>query len=364
MNRNTIGRLSLLACFLLALVSCKKNENNHEQLTAEVDRICDSILEATSLPGMVVGIWSDDFTYLKGKGVCNISTQQPMDIYSAFRIGSNTKTFVVTNVLQLVDEGKLSLDDTLGKFFPGFKNGKLITIRMLCNMTSGIPNYTLSDTFEMVLEQQPLKKWAPQELVDLVKNKDFVTPGTTFEYSNTNTVLLGMIIEQLTGKSLTENLRTRFFNKLAMTNTLFPMGPDMFPGGIRGYMNFTNSTAFTDDVSSKYDISWAWAAGAMISDVQSVKTWVEALVDGQFVPTLLQEQRFVGNGSGITYGLGMFSPGKNMWGHNGGLPGYTSIMMHHRSRNITYVIFYNIQHETLTPDNLYKRLLPVVNPEL
>ncbi len=364
MNRNLIARLGLMAFFFLVLASCKKKDRQ-EQLTAEIDRICDSVISSTTLPGMVVGIWSDDFTYLKGRGLGNLNPRQEMDPRGAFRIGSNTKTFVVTNILQLVEEQKLSLDDTLGRFFPGFQNGGTITIRMLCNMTSGIPNYTMDTAFERILEQTPLKKWTPQELVGLVKNKTFVTPGTAFEYSNTNTILLGMIIEQLTGKSLGENLKTRFFNKLAMTNTIFPFGADMPPGAIRGYMNFSNSAAFIDDVTERYDLTWAWAAGSVISDIASVKTWVEALVDGQFVAPLLQEQRFIGKaGAPITYGLGMFSPGRDMWGHNGGLPGYTSIMMHHRSRNITYVIFYNIQDTAITPDNLYMRLLSVVNPEL
>lgn len=368
----SFSTLPVLSLLVIASFACRKKstyEDYNRILTAEVDRICDSLLENSDLPGMVVGIWSGEkgFSYIKGKGLSNLHTGEAIKTEDLFRVGSNTKTFVVTAVLQLADEGKLSLEDHLSKYFPDFPKSSKVTLRMLCDMTSGIPNYTATPAFEQAIEQYPRKEWTPEELVDLVKNEPYLfEPGTNVSYSNTNTTFLGMILEKMERKKLEDILNDRLIKPLGLRNTYLASGHLLPANSIHGYMNMTDTLSYTDDVSATYDLSWAWAAGGMVSNLEDIKTWVEALVDGTFLSSDLQKQRFTSAYSmnQNMYGLGMFTMGGNMWGHNGGLPGYTSIMMHHRTRKITMVLFFNWQHPNIKPDGLYKRLLHVVHPEL
>lgn len=362
-----------ITIIVIVLTSCKSESTpvspESEKIAQEIDRICDSIMTNTSLPGLVVGIWSKEkgIDYVRGKGFGNLTTMESINPEYHFRIGSNTKSFVVTTAMQLAAENKLSLEDKLSKYFPDFPDGNKVTLRMLCNMTSGINNYTDTEAFEYELGNNPLKQWTPQEHIDLIMDNVYkFEPGSDFSYSNTNTSLLGMIIEQITDKSLEENFKERFINKYGLTNTTFPSGNKISTPYIHGYANYTDTSSFTDDVSESFDISWAWAAGAMVSNLQNTRKWVEMLIDGDLLPDTLQQQRFTGKSfaGGRTYGMGIFTNGDNLWGHNGGLPGYTSIMMRHRTLDFTIVIFCNWQWKEVTPDDIYKRLVKVVYPDI
>jgi D-alanyl-D-alanine carboxypeptidase len=363
----------IFVIFIALFSSCKSDSASEptgdNEIVTELNRVCDSIMTNSSLPGMVVGVWSKEkgISYVKGLGYSNLAPLEKMNPDYHFRIGSNTKSFVITTILQLVDEGKLLLEDKLSKYFPNFPDGDKVTLRMMCNMSSGINNYTETEEFAEQFMTNPLRKWMPQELVDLINNDVYhFEPGTDILYSNTNTVLLGMIIEQITGKSLEENITTRFIDKYELTKTIFPTGHLMPDKYIHGYANITDSLSFTDDVSETFDLSWGWAAGAIISDIYNTKKWVEMLIDGNMISDSLQQRRFTGKslGVGITYGLAIFTRGFNMWGHNGGLPGYTSVMMHHRTLDLTIVVFCNWQNPEVSPDNVFKRLVNVVYPEM
>ena len=132
-----------------------------------------------------------------------------MSVDDHFRIGSNTKTMTSTVILQLVQEGKLALDDPIGKYIPGVPNGDQITIAQLSEMRSGLYSYTFDPRFNETLDKQPQKVWTPQELMDIAfTHPPNAEPGTTFEYSNTNIILLGMVIEQLTGRPLGRRSRS------------------------------------------------------------------------------------------------------------------------------------------------------------
>ena len=356
MNRIFNKYLFILSITLiLCLFGCNDdgvtNPTDNQKIEQEIDRLCDSIISNTQLPGMIVGVWDKtrNLAYVKGHGYANITTKIPMNPEMYFRIGSNTKSFVITVILQLVDEKKISLYDKLSKYFPDFPRADEVTIRMLCDMTSGIYNYTETPEFENILENDPLHKWTPQEMMDLAAKHDYYfTPGTDAHYSNTNTAILGAIAEDITGISLDQLLKTRLMDRYGMTKTLLAMDNKMPDGPfVSGYANYTDTSKYTDDVTTLFDVSWAWAAGAMISNVYDVRTWVEKLIDGGMISDSLQQQRFTGKtlGNGlVTYGLGIYNYTANdMWGHNGGLPGYTSVMMRDKSKDRTIIVFYNVQ---------------------
>lgn len=365
-----LGKLNnILAIFvsLFLINSCAddgiSNPTKTAQIEIEINRICDSIIQNTPLPGMLVGVWdkSLQLNHVKGYGFANIETKTAMNPEMLFRIGSNTKSFVITVLLQLVDEKKISLTDKLSIYYPEFPRADEVNLKMLTDMTSGIYNYTESDEFENALMTTPLKKWTIDDMLKIAEKHDYYfNPGTDIHYSNTNTALIGGIIEKIEGKSLTQVLNDRLLNKYNLKNTFFATD-SKFPNStfVSGYANFKDESKYVDDISETFDVSWAWAAGSMISNIYDVRTWVEKLVDGGMISDSLQIQRFdvTSMGSNIVqYGKGIFTyTGTDMWGHNGGLPGYTSIMMRHKTLDRTIVIFYNIQGVT-TPDALFLRI--------
>lgn len=356
---------------LFALSSCSDNVSplptQNEKMGKEIDRLCDSIISHTKCPGIIVGAWSEElgFSYEKGFGYANIAEKEPSSPDKTFHIGSVTKTFVNTILLQLVDEGKLSLDDKLAEFesLPYVRNAEHITVRMLSNMTSGIFNYYDADQFQAIYTTNPMYEWSPFELVQIAGiHENYFQPGEGLQYSNTNTILIGMIIEAVTGKTLIENIQSRIIDKYALKNTYFPVG-NFVPANItRGYANYTYPEKYIDDITDKFDCSWGWAAGAMISDIRDLKKWAKLLVHGGMISDTLQSQRFE-TSFPIKYGLGMFTWGSDMWGHNGGMDGYTTAMYHHKTKNFCIVISFNFDGE-IWPDALFFRIAKILYPDM
>jgi len=179
----------------------------------------------TPIPGAVVGVWvpgKGEFT--QGIGYSNLSPRTPMALDDKFRIGSNTKTFVATVLLQLVDEKKLSLDDTIAKFDLGLNvpNEKSITLRQLAEMRSGIVDaYSIP-----AVQKQPDTWWntrTPRQWVEIAaKEPPLFPPGAKYNYSNTNWMLLGLIIEKVTNDTIQAEIGKRILTPLALTQTSFP----------------------------------------------------------------------------------------------------------------------------------------------
>jgi D-alanyl-D-alanine carboxypeptidase len=250
-----------------------------------------------------------------------------MSVDDKFRVGSNTKTFVVTVILQLVDEGKLTLDDNLARFDLGVEipNAENITVRQLCNMTSGLFEAYDSPTAGEV-ELNPLTHWNPQDLVAIaVKYPPNFPPGEGWNYSNTNYILLGMIIEKLTGNKAEEEVTRRCIEPLGLNNTSFPSDyPGMPCPYSHGFM--LDAAGGWQDVTILYPPSLMWTAGAMISDMADMKTWVKAYVTGETNSEATQKDRLdvVDTGKeGLYFGLGIGNSG-DWWGYTGGLEGYNT----------------------------------------
>ena len=354
------------------LSGCKKDTNSSDptntnaELIGKLEAVSDSVLNAANLhiPGMVALVVDKNkgIDWLYTGGISDIPNSIPVNADLTFRIGSNTKTMTGTVLLQLVDEGMLKLEDTLSKFFPSFPRADSITISMLCNMTSGYLNY--SDVFVFVdsMIKNPTNVWQPMELLNYAFDQDtnFYFPvGTDFHYSNTNTIILGLLIEQLTGTSLKTQITNRIFAPLALQNTGFLTSGTEFPGPHgRGYY-FQNYIP-GDDYTSHFDMSWAWAAGSAYSTPRELQKYVEALVEGSYLTSGLQQRRLtemrdIGIGK---YGLCLFQRG-SFYGHNGGCPGFTSSMYHSLSRNCTIIIYFNCQLSYI-PDNLFLRYVDIL----
>ncbi|MFE0176102.1 serine hydrolase domain-containing protein [Streptomyces sp. NPDC059002] len=266
-------------------------------------------------------------TYTAGVGDLATGSKVPRD--GQVRIGSNTKAFTSVVVLQLVGEGKVELDATVDTYLPGLVRGEgidgnIITVRQLLQHTSGLPNYV------KYLDDEP-RYYTPRELLDraLAHKADFV-PGKKWEYSNTNYVLAGMLIEKITHRTVAEEIDRRIIRPLGLRHTYFPAPGDttIREAHPKGYDK--DATGAPLDVT-EYDPSWGWSAGQMISTNSDLNRFYGALLAGD----LLQEAQLAQMkttvkadyfGPGARYGLGLVSKplscGGVYWGHGGSTTGY------------------------------------------
>src|SRR5919202_2404203 len=319
------------------------------------------------IPGALVyvdvpgeGTWSQAF------GTETLGADTPIPPNDHFRIGSNTKTFTGTVILQLVDEGKLGLDEAVSKYRPEVPNGENITIRQLLNMTSGLFNYAEDEDFNKTLDTDPQKVWEPEELVQIgFQHQPDFSPGDDFHYSNTKTVLLGMIIEQLTGQPLEKEFQDRLFVPLGMSNTLLPERssaaiPDPHP---RGYMYQTNVESLNtselqgekaeqadESAGEPHDVtnenpSWTWASGGAISTVNDLIIWAKADATGALLSPQAQKERLSWvsppPSPQVQYGLGVADFG-GFIGHDGQIPGFNSFVGYQAQKDATIVVVTNV----------------------
>jgi D-alanyl-D-alanine carboxypeptidase len=251
-----------------------------------------------------------------------------MRVENRFKIGSITKTFVATVVLELVRDGKLQLGDTVAHWLPGLvPNGAHITVRQLLRHQSGLFDY-----FEDPRATAPYLAgdlgyvWAPRALIALAtSHPPLFPPGSAFSYSNTNYLVLGLIVERVTGHSLRQELRRRIFTPLHLGSTRFPTSQRFGPRLAHGYLWSPGSRQDVTAVSQ----SLGWAAGGAVSSAGDVARFFRALLAGRILPHhLLHEmRRTVPLGPGVGYGLGIIrvaSPCGQLWGHDGSFAGYLS----------------------------------------
>ncbi|MEV7833937.1 serine hydrolase domain-containing protein [Streptomyces subrutilus] len=288
-------------------------------------------------PGAAVYAGDGAGSWTLSAGTGTINTNQPIRSDEHFRIGSQTKSFTAATVLQLVDEGKVSLDAPIDAYLPGTVTGNgydgtRITVRHLLQHTSGIGAY---DPLASIALAEPDGTYRAATLVrEGLKRAPVSAPGAGFTYSNTNYLILGMLIEKVTGLPVHEAVTQRIVERLGLTRTVFPApGNRTLPApGVPGYHGTRIGPFFFWTSVISYDPSLFGAAGAVVSTPEDLSTFYEALVAGRVVsPAALAEMERVQDITGGAYGLGIFkvdlSCGGEAWGHNGAVPGYLSQTM-------------------------------------
>ena len=337
---------TFLALTLLACSSCG-SASFPEAIEKNLDEMTSKVMEKYKIPGMVVLVCvPGEGTWVKAKGESDIKTGQPMKPDDKFRIGSNTKTFTTTLILQLVDDGLLSLDDNLEKYISGVPNGDRITIRQLCNNTSGLFEYGEDNDLVNTLAAEPRKKWTPRELVDVaISHEPYFPPGEGYHYSNTNFILQGMIIEKITGNTLADEYQARIFDELSLDNTSFPDTPEMTGDYSHGYGYEQEGDEELGEFTEYLDPSIHWAAGAIISNLDDLKVWAKALAEGELISDAMQKERLtwidLPGEEGLTrYGLGIFYLG-GLIGHNGQTPGYECSVFYLPKKDATIIVLLN-----------------------
>ena len=317
----------------------------HDQgaVRRELQRALDDVV-AAGASGMTLRVDDGRRSYRLASGQARLGSARSLRPAARLRVGSITKTFVSTVTLQLVAERRLTLNDTVERWQPGLiPGGASITVRQLLNHTSGIFNYTDDQAFVQQLLSHPLRAVTPQQLVDVANaHPPVFPPGTSWSYSNTNYIVMGLILQRVTHRPVSTLLRQRIIWPLGLRHTYLPeRSPDIrgyhahgyLPPSItgQGYVDFTRISP-----------SLAWTAGALVSNVGDLRRFYRALLGGRLLrpAQLAQMKDLVPVGDGLGYGLGLYSlptPCGRIWGHDGGIPGYVTIAWNDESgrRGIT-----------------------------
>jgi D-alanyl-D-alanine carboxypeptidase len=326
------------------------------------------------IPGAVVLLRTPQGEFTVTYGTTLLGATSPPRADTHFRIASNTKTMTAAVIMQLAQEGKLSLADPVSKYVPGVPNGGNITIAELLEMRSGLYNYTNAPEVSASIDRDPTRFWSPAEVLAIAfaRPPNF-PPGTAYEYNNTNYALLGLIAEKVGRKPLAQAMQDRLFGPLRMQHTVLPAAavntiPDPYS---HGYLYGSSSVALVGSppYSPKVQAaaragtllphdytglnhSFVTAAGAVISTANDLATWIQALVAGRvlnaayqrrWLDSLQPEDPSKPKGQRYGYGISQMSWGPNtVYFHGGETPGYNSFMGYDPNSQMTLVVWTNL----------------------
>ncbi|WP_405922455.1 serine hydrolase domain-containing protein [Streptomyces sp. NBC_00122] len=288
---------------------------------------------AAGAPGAVARFTGPDGVRSETVGVRDRATGAAMNAGSRFRIGSVTKTFSAVVLLQLVSEQKVRLDSPVNRYLPGLLPDDRITVRHLLSHRSGLADYTDTMFARTVpgFEAVRTKVFGYRELVDLaLKEPRTTAPGAAYAYSNTNFVVVGMLIEKATGHSLATEYERRIIKPLGLRNTSYVHPGTRIDGPhVRGYLHPDEAGAPLVD-STEQTVSWAQSAGAMISDPADLNTFTSTLLGGRLLSAAMLDAMLAMAPVDATrtrfYGLGLrrydLSCGTSVYGHTGTVQGY------------------------------------------
>lgn len=282
--------------------------------------------------------------FRRGYGAANREWMIPNAIDTRYRIGSITKQFTSAAILRMVDENKLGLDDSINKYLPGLPaRWEQATIRQLLAHTSGIPSHTSSEDADAQL--MPLKH-TPQQLIDLLKDVPLnYEHGTKFMYNNMGYVLLGRIIETVSGMSYQDYLEQKLLKPLKLLNSGYDDGREVVGRLAQDYTDGPN-----DVVKGRLvHMSNAYAAGAMYSTVDDLFAWQQMLINGNVLSPASQTAMFTDGGH--RYGLGWFireNLSRKLYEHGGSIGGYSAMLAYYPDDKVTVIILSNYGDEVVS----------------
>jgi D-alanyl-D-alanine carboxypeptidase len=329
---------------------------------------------ANGVPGIALAVDQGGEAIFSGAaGVSSLEEHTPLQPTDRFRIYSITKTFTATVVLQLVDEGSLTFDDTVGQWLDepavtAIPNVDTVTVRHLLNHTSGIYDYA-DDNDSPFWEDAFLgpnadwtKVWTLPELLayaDGANHDPYFAPGTGHHYSNTNYLLLGMIVEQVTGHTYSEELTSRVLTPLDLKDTFLAEGADMPEGVVDGYHMLDGEMV---NISAS-NLSWVWAAGAIVSTTADLQRFAAATFAGELLSPESHKEMFAfipSDNPATEQGMGLYrtsTPNGTLVGMDGGSAGFTAYMMHSPEEDVTVVVLGNLAPDDGTLYRLYNDAL-------
>lgn len=338
---------------------------------AKVQEIVRRFQDTNSTPGVLVGIWSPRGTFVSATGVADLATGEPLNADMQFKIASQTKTFTANLILQLVGEGKVSLEDHISKWISGVPNGDEITIRQILNHTSG-----LGDGFNLPAVQARLASGCTVDflLATEATAPPVAAPGKKWSYSNYGYNLLGRVVELVTGQDLSTAIQQRIAMPLGLHRTLLPTsGNGLTAPYSHGYgtgeIAPTQPPTAADDATA-LPASCLWAHGGMVSTLADMRIWSAALATGALLEPAVWRQakrhaipfEFALNYNGPgrwRYGLGFVETG-GFIGGAGSFLGYESTAMYSPDRQTSIVVVSTKQPNAITPPPMFQALAMAV----
>jgi D-alanyl-D-alanine carboxypeptidase len=340
---------------------------------AALQTMVDKTAKELLVPGAVVLLRTPQGEFTVTYGTTQLGTTSPPRADTRFRIASNTKSMTAAVIVQLAQEGKLSLDDPVSKYVPSVPNGDNITIDQLLTMRSGLYNYTDAPELAATVDRDPTKVWTTEELLAIAfaRPPNF-PPGTAYEYNNTNYTLLGLIAEQVDGRPMAQAMQDRLFGPLGMHDTFLPARtsntiPDPYSHGyLYGSSLFVlTDTPYPPDIQAaaragtllptdytNLNPSFAYFPGGVISTARDLAIWIEALVTGRVLNAALQRRWLdslqakdpsMPGGQQYGYGMERLRWGPNaVYFHGGETPGYNSHMGYDPNSHVTFVTWTNL----------------------
>jgi D-alanyl-D-alanine carboxypeptidase len=327
--------------------------------------------KAGKFPGATVGVaLADGESFGLAVGISDRGTRRPMRPDDRMPAGSTGKTFAAATALQLVNERKIGLDDRVEKYlgkepwFDRLPNARVITIRQLMNHTSGLVRYEFKKEFTDYLTANPYKVWSPQErLAYLFDEKPPFEAGKGWDYSDTNYIVLGMIIERVTGREFYEEAKRLFIRKFKLSNTIPQDGSDL-KGVVQGYAGENNPFGGKDTMieNGRFIVNpqLEWTGGGWATTAEDLSRWAKLMYEGRSIPSQLLPQMLDGVsapmlGKETKYGLGVIIRPTRLgitYGHSGFFPGYMTDMMYFPEQKFAIAV----QVNTSVPQTLGKPL--------
>jgi D-alanyl-D-alanine carboxypeptidase len=318
-------------------------------------------MQKNQIPGAAVSVLSPGGRWVYTPGYADIATKAAVGANDKFAIRSITKSMTVTVVLQMVGEGRLSLMDAINKFVVGVPNGSKITIADLAGMHSGLQDYSKNPAFIKKFAADFDQPWTTDQLLNYAYSlPSLFAPGTKYDYSNTNCLLLGRVIEKLTGQSWDTQVQTRILGPLGMSATSYPGDNPMPTPASLGY-------AASNGKPSPLTVNFTalQAAGGDVGTLDDLQTWGIALAGGSLLKPEIQQRRLAAAGPATngptydSYGLGIGSV-QGWWGHSGSGLGYQAMVMTDPVSRATVTILLNAANNSDAQEQLFVAMLAVL----
>ncbi|MCF7911935.1 MAG: beta-lactamase family protein [Candidatus Cloacimonetes bacterium] len=362
--------LLLIIPILLLLFACSSDDEPKfftAELTSEIDSLLTGIMTTENLPSIAVSIEVDGEIYNYCAGIEDLETDNERQLDSQFRIASITKTFTATLIMMLADEGLLHTEDYLMHYLPDFPNAEYITLKDLLMMRSGIKDYADADFLELIYAQ-PFIEFEQDSLIAIsaALEDEFTAPDENTVYCNANYTILGKVIEIVTGNNLQTEYHNRIIEPFGLTHTYYPLQGDYeLPGSLHGYC--WEEDHFID--YTELNPLWAGAAGALISDIADLRTYVRWMFYGFNMNPAIQQERLQtitmqGAPDWFQYGEGIAKLG-GFYGHNGTIFGFCTDMWYQPESDATVIVSVNRldldDHSQAT--DIFLQLSRIVFPE-
>ncbi|MBD0297069.1 MAG: serine hydrolase [Bacteroidota bacterium] len=319
-------------------------QKTYQFVQQEMDELLKAYVKENRFNGAVLVAQKGNILFEKGYGYRDAEQRTSHTAQDVFQIGSITKQITAAVIMQLQEEGKLSVQDKLNKYFPDFPNADKITLEHLLTHTSGIYNYT-NDA--VILKQDVTRSYSQQELLDKFKSypSDF-EPGTKWNYSNTAYSLLGYIIEKVTNKPYERVVRERIFLPLGMTNSGFDFTHLAGNKKSKGYFSLTGDKGVPAPI---VDSTIAFSAGAVYSNVEDLYKWERAIYTNKILKPSDWDAVFTPYKNNYGYGWTIDTLyNRTYMAHSGGIHGFTSFLMRFPKDEVVVIMLDNSSSSQLS----------------